>query len=239
MERIEFDVLEGWNVAQRYAFLERVARLTRRRGVRFCGFDVSRHVRLLLDGPERSIDIAVRAIKSGTCQVAAIRGRPLLLGTTRREEVLHPVEALAELHRDAVEPGTDPLNTPWSSHRDLLGYRQATFFDADYWHEKLDPTAFHRRCGGGQLPTRVNLKKRPDLDLTLRVASAVLGRAPGDRRAFGLFCQLARLNGVQQIDVARAVLLSPRRIRQLQQGELPQLRTAALALSDRRLRQVP
>lgn len=234
MELVELDVAGGWDAAARYDVLDRVKRLADRRRVTFAGFDLSSRVRLLLGGPRPAITGLVSSLKSGTAQTSRGSHR---LREERRQEVPVPARALAALHADAVAGG-EPLSTPWSSHRDLLGYRMASFFDPSWWAGRVDPRGLHLVAGGGPLPSMPR-PQRGSLDLSLRVSAATLGLLPADPGSFRLFAHLARWDGARQIDIAAALMLTPRRIRQLQSTPEPRLLRAATALGDPRLRRVP
>lgn len=219
----------------RYGLLERLRSAADARGVRVFGFAVHDRVRLLLDGPSEAVGAVVTATKVGTSRV---RGGPGALGPTTRAPVGDPVEALIALH--AAPDG--PLSDPWTSHRDLLGFRVAPFFDRRVWAGRVDPRLVHAKAGGGDLPRGfppdLALDLR-DVALVLRVAGSVLGVLPADRACFRLFAHTARAVGVRQLDAAAALALSPRRMRQLQREPEPRLPLALTALGDPRLRVVP
>lgn len=234
MELVELDIEGGWDMAARYDVLDRVKRLADRRQLVFAGFDLSTRARLLIGGPYRTVSRFVSALKSGTAQSSGGTHR---LIDERRTPVEDPARTLVALHVDAAE-GADPLSTPWSSHRDLLGYREASFFDASWWNGRVDPRGLHLVAGGGPLPSEPTPPHQA-LDVSLRISAATLGLLPADPRSFRLFSHLARWDGARQIDIADALMLTPRRIRQLQALPEPRLARAAAALADRRLRRVP
>lgn len=224
----------------RYAVLRRIRSLADARSLRFMAFDCVQDLRLILDGGEDDAEAVwslARSLKSSVTQVAATRKLTLEAADVRR--VVDPAEALISVHRRAVAGG-DPLSTPWSSHRDLMGFRRAAFFDASVWKGVVEPVAVHRACGGGPLPRRRPAKPRSnDLDLPFRVSAAVLGVLPADPAAFPLFSQLARWAGQHQQAIADALLLTPRRVRQLLATPDPRLPVAVACLTDRRLCNVP
>lgn len=229
MERVVFEVEGELGVAARYALLSRLYEASLRRGVEVMGFAIDRDVRLLLRGRPSCITDAVRFTKMGTVQSHARRARHLVLGPTRRDPVWDPYRALVQLHR------TDgcPLGSPWTSHRDLLGYRRARFYDPGVW--ALDARWIHIQAGGDALPVRAVVEKRP-LDELLRVAGAVLGVLPANRSCFGLFAQLASRLGHRSGDIADALMLTPRRIRQLRARPHPMVDTALICAGDPRWR---
>lgn len=132
-----------------------------------------------------------------------------------------PAVAVAWVHR---APGPAPLSSPWSSHRDLLGLRHAPWFDTSLLHACVQPHQVTPLIA----PTPVPL---PTLDALFRVAAECQGWLPGDRRSFATFVQLARAQGHGTTSLARALQLSPRRIRQLAQTPCPALPLARRALS--------
>lgn len=125
--------------------------------------------------------------------------------------------AVADAHRSVLELGAScPLESPWSSHRDALGYRTSPYYDPSGL-EELDRHALHARAGGRPLRqgwTCPAAREEP-LDVLFAVAYEVQGRQPGDRRAFPLFAQLARERGWRPEDVASALRVTPRRVHQL------------------------
>lgn len=221
----------------RYGLLARLHEGGRARDVRLLGFSVGHEVRVLLEGPADAVRATVTAAKVGTARAS---GGPSRLGPSRFRTPTDGLTALVDLHR---EPGPDgPLGNPWTSHRDLLGFRTAPFFDRRVWAGRIDPRRVHVEAGGGPLPFGwpPDLDADPaDLGLVLRVAGAVLGVLPADRACFRLFAHMTRALGVRQLDVAAALSLTPRRIRQLVAQPEPALRLGLLALSDPRLSVVP
>lgn len=232
MFEVDVEVRGELGLEGRYALLGRIGRVFGARGLVLAGFDVRQDLHLLVDGERADVMRALRAVKSGTVQRARRRGNPLWMGATVVMPVAEPEEALVALHRRAAGEG-DPLDTPWSSHRDLLGFRRATFFDAGWW-DGLDPLALHLRCGGGALSTL----EHPPLDMgrSLRVSAAVLGELPAHPRTFGLFAQLARWQGSRQGEIAAALMVTPRRVRQLQASPHPHLGAATRMLAHRTMR---
>lgn len=245
VERIELRVkvgaerLEG--AAPRYALLRRVRECADRQGVVLLAFGLGRRtLRLVLDGHPADVTEVVRGVKVGTA--ASVRPTGLLLWSDN--EVLGPValdEAVAWAHAAPLRAGASgPLATPWSSHRDLLGVRHADFFDAEPARRRVDPARVHDLLGGGPLPGRPRPVDRSEsTQLLLRVAGAVRGLLPSDRRCFRLFVHLARATGRSTVDVAAALRLGERRVRQLFAEPEPLLRPALVSLSDGRLRVVP
>lgn len=230
MEWVEFEVHGELNTAQRYRLLDRVARAASRRSVRLLGFSVDTTVRLLLAGRPDPVGTTVAVTKMGTVQAAAHAGRALSLGETRRRRIFEPSRALVQLHR---REGRCPLSDPWTSHRDLLGLRHAPFYDATAWH--IDPRWVHVEAGGGALPIREAADLHP-LDEVMKTAGAVLGVLPADRACFPLFVHLATRLGWEQKPIARALMVTPRRVRQLKARPARGLRAGLLSLADDRLR---
>jgi hypothetical protein len=73
----------------------------------------------------------------------------------------------------------------------------------------------------------------------LRVSAAVIGVLPSDRRCFRLFVHLARMAGWETVNLASALALTPRRVRQLAAEDEPDLPLALWAFDDPRLAIVP
>jgi len=243
-ERIHFEVIDGglgrpW---LRYGLLERAARSAARREVQVLAFGLGpTEVRLVLEGGEEEVRNTVRGLKVGTIREVRAWGGRLCWGPVVRQPVGELGEAVAWAHLAPVDGGTPgPLATPWSSHRDLLGFRTATFYDPAVLDGRVDPHEIHRLCGGEPLPDGWPPPGgRESLSVLLRLAGAVLGVLPADRRCFRLFVHLARARGWGTSDLARALTLTTRRIRQLACLDEPLLPVAMTALGDPRLCRVP
>jgi hypothetical protein len=135
--------------------------------------------------------------------------------------------AIAWVHR---APATGhPLHSPWTSHWELMGLRRASWFDPS----QLLHAAGHRQTNVQPLPTR-SLQHPPPLDDLLWCTAHAMGRLPGDPAAFAPFVQLARASGWRNQALARALCLSPRRVRQLAAAPNVPLHRARQALQVRR-----
>lgn len=248
LERLSVELISGANLSGamfRYGVLERLARVTAPRHVRVLAFGFSgRDLRLVVEGAERDIAEALRGLKVGTVRAAAARGLDCLSGPTFRKELeaRELEDAVVWAHSGPVDAGASgPLASPWSSHRDLLAFRSARWLDASALRARVDARRVHERCGGRALPAGWPPPERSveDLDLLLRVAGAVLGVLPADRRCFRLFVHLARKRGHGTAALARGLALTKRRIRQLAATPEPMLDTALTTLADPRLCRVP
>jgi len=226
--------------SERYDLLHRVTRVGRRAGVEFLAFGLQdRQVLLLMDGPHDAVGRVVMGVRRGTANRASRMGQELRLSLEDRREADDLMDAVVRCH--GLGPPADPLARPWTSHRDLLDLRRAAFYDAAPLRARLDPRAVHRACGGRALPPGwpPPARTRASLGLLLRVAAAVHGHMPGDRRTFPIFVHLARLGGHSVREIAAALALTPRRIRQIL-GRTPDLLPSARAhLADPRLLHVP
>jgi hypothetical protein len=235
----------GRTPTSRYAEVERIARSTRRQGVRTLAFGLSpREIRLVVEGNRHEVSDALRGLKVGTLRESERWEGDFHWGSTHRwfagEADLEA--AVAWAHRAPVqETGEDPLSSPWSSHRDLLRFRRARFYDASALDGRVDPRRVHVLAGGRHLPDGWPPPRdfREPLPLLLRVAGAVLGLLPADRRCFRLFAHLALARGWFGRDVAEALSLTERRVRQLVAEAEPCLSLGLLYLVDARLGSVP
>ena len=230
----------------RYALLGRIARIAARQQVLVLAFGMGGdEVRLVVQGREGRVLELVRLVKSGTARQARARGHEVGFCSSSLAPMPPGNDALLEAvvwaHRAPLDHGASgPLATPWSSHRDLLGFRRADFYDADVLLGQLDPNAVHARLSHRSVPRQAPPEQAIEsLDLLLRVAAAVLGVLPGDRRCFRLFAQVARRRGHRQIDVAAALALTARRVRQLERLKDPLVSTAMRCVADPALRIVP
>ena len=229
----------------RYEVLERLNRSAGRRSVKVLAFGFGTHeLRLVLEGTADDITNVLRGVKVGTTRAA--RKWHLRLQTGQNERcVVTPrelVDAVVWAHLAPESASTaGPLADPWTSHRDLMGFRAARFFDATQLAQRVDPVTVHARAGGTPLPAGWPPPKggQEDLTLLLRIAGGVLGVLPADRRCFRLFVHLARARGWDNATLAPALALTQRRIRQLARGDDEQLPLALQALGDPRLCCVP
>lgn len=224
----------------RYGLLRRLAASAADRDATLLAFGIGDHeVRLVLEADPQTAYHLVRGVKAGTSRAARSWDVVVMWGDTTVREVAEDRLALevAWCHRVGDDP--DPLATPWTSHRDLLGYRHADFFDPIPLRARVDALDVHRRAGGAPLPSRATSVDDAGLNGLLRVAAAVLGVLPANRRCFRLFVHLARAAGYRTPELARALQLTGRRIRQLAQGDEPLLPLAMAHLDDPRLAVVP
>lgn len=244
MERLRFRIDGGRlrGAMARYDVLTRLSASAERVGVVPIAFGLGEDsVRVLLDGDEHAAREALRYLKVGTSRALRNVGLPVTCSETAAAPLGDLSEAIAWCHRAPLEGNADPLSTPWSSHRDLLGYRAASFFDARVVRRRVDPLVVHELAGGaGKPPGWPPLgPKREELDYLLRLAGAVRGVLPSDRSCFRLFVHLARARRWLTKDVAEALTLSTRRVRQLGAEREPALETALACLAHPALRVVP
>jgi hypothetical protein len=249
IERIALELDQG-SVAmerslQRYEFLERMRRCCRRRQVAVLAFGFgAQEIRLVLEGETDDIMNAVRGMKVGTTRAVCNWGVEFRFGLTLRwevkpEDLMGSVVWAHQASRGGNQNG--PLANPWSSHRDYLGFRSASFIDRAAIAGRVSPEVLHRALQGRSLPQLSEDDKpyRPGLVTLLRVAGAVLGVLPSDRRCFRLFSKMAGESGWSVHEIARSLNLTPRRIRQLWATEEPSVALGWLHVSDARLAVVP
>jgi hypothetical protein len=225
----------------RYDLLDRMARWGADADLVLLAFGMGRaEVRLVVEGRASAVHGFGRRLRTWLSRRAAKDGQDLVV-VLRRPERLALTEAVVWAHRLPIEDGASgPLASPWTSHRDLLRFRRAPFYDAGVLRRRVDGRLVHRDCGGRRLPRGWPPKgQAPELDLLLRMAAAVSGRLPGDRRSFRLFAHLGRSAGRGTSELARALDLTPRRVRQLLAEDEPLLNVARRCLGDPRLCQVP
>ena len=245
--RIE-DQGEGLKSAMmRYDMLLRASKTMRRCGVQMLAFGLNeRQIRFVLDGNMSEVVNVIRGIKVGTLRAARARGIELVWGTTHRIPLSNDLELLEGVewaHRAAINtPGTSPLNSVWSSHRDIMGFREAPFYDATEIRKRIPIADLHENLQGRPCPSPLEQpsgRGRESLGQLLRIAGAVLGVLPADRKCFRLFAHLARLRGWRNMDIAFALSLTGRRVRQLLSQPEPKLWLATVSLADARLAHVP
>lgn len=219
----------------RHDLLNRIGRGCGRHDVTWLAWGMSDTcLRLVLDGGDQGR--MVRGFKVGTSAWAKARGAELRFYTWDRVEIREAslCRAVAWAHR-ADGP---PLGSPWSSHRDMLGLRMSGYFDAEPLNSRVGALEVHSLAGGGPLPRPAKVLAR-DLGELLEVTAGVRGCEPGDPSAFGLFVAMGREQGWRTRDLARALDLTPRRVRQLaHQPQAEWMPLARQALADPRLRRV-
>ncbi len=249
VERVWVDLTGGRSgldgAVFRYGVLERLRAAASRRGVTVLAFGYGAvELRVVFEGGAADIGHVLRGLKVGTVRSAASWGVHLVSGSHTRVAVddgdLCCAVAWAHMAPDdwAV---VGPLASPWTSHRDLMGFRLAGFYDPAVLEGRVDPRAVHAACGGRPLPDGwpPPVSEREALATLLRVAGAVLGVLPADRRCFRLFVHLARARGYTTAPLADALTLTRRRVRQLAAAREPHLELALTMLCDCRLAWVP
>lgn len=228
----------------RYEMLERLHRCVSARNVAVLAFGFGRDaLRLVVEGKEEAISRSLKGFKVGCSRTASRWGMHGASSFFRQDvDASSLAEAIAWAHSAPMALGIRcPLESPWSSHRDLLGFRVAPFFDAAHVERRADPQTVHALCGGSKLPKGwpPGVETREELGLLLRIAGGVLGVLPADRRCFRLFVHLAKRRGWRTIEVARALALTTRRVRQLSSESEERIGLAMLSLADQRLCRVP
>jgi hypothetical protein len=227
----------------RYGLLHRVARCAERNGVVLLAFGLGDGaIRLVVDGPTGRVGNVIRGIKVGTLREAAASGERILFVETVRQRVGADLTgAVVWAHAvPSAEAAGGPLASPWTSHRDLLGFRRAAFYRPEVLFDRVVPADVHRALGGAPLPEGWPPRQgRPSLALLLQVAAAVRGTLPADPACFATFVQLARVRGWPIPEIAAALQVTPRRVRQLAQADATLVGLAARALDDPRLARLP
>ncbi len=229
----------------RYRVLERLGSLSAAHGVTLLAWGFAQgQLRMVLEGDRIPVNRVVKGLRIGTARWAESLGLSITLAPVVRWTVEDAdlAEAVAWVHRAPVEEsGADPLESPWSSHRDLLAFRSAAFYRADVLEGRVDPREVHRLAGGVELPDGwpPPIAKRRSLGFLLRLAGAVLGVLPADRRCFRLFVHLARDGGFASVDMASALYVTPRRVRQLAAEDEPNLGLALRVMASSALCVVP
>lgn len=232
------------STAERYDLLSRISRLCRRHGIAFLAYALrEQSLGLVLDGKGSGIDRVLLGVRRGMAHRASRRGSALTVRVAEQpvdpEPSVDVAARIAACHRSAR--GADPLAEPWTSHRDLLGLRDAPHFDPAPARARVDPLVVHRLAGGGPLPQGWPPSDPGPVPLAtlLRVSAAVIGVVPADRRSFPIFVHLARSAGHPVQAIAASLMLTPRRVRQILEDRHPSLHAARAYLADPRLQVVP
>lgn len=243
LQRITYDPgpdLRG--VRFRYDLLHRASTCFGKRGATLLAWGFGPDgLRLVVEGDPKVLRRACRGLRVGTTH-ALIRSNLVASARLRRDTTEDLFGAVLWAHSGPVEDGAGgPLASPWSSHRDLLQFRRAPFYDAAVLVGRVSSRHLHEAAGGDLLPNGWPPPAHAceDLSLLLRIAAAVLGVLPADRRCFRLFVHLAKYRGWTNAWLADALALTTRRIRQLATTPEPDLDLALMTLADPRLSQVP
>jgi len=222
----------------KYDFLEKVAKAIQKQGAEFLAFGLAQEeFRFVVNGNPEKVPNIVRGIKVGSTRESTtnITWAPSFV----REDVGNDLfGALEWAHSLPLAGVTDPLENIWSSHRDLMGYRESTkFYDPEVISKSI--SGVHFRLGGRPRPVKGRPPKNTSLNTLLKIAGSVMGIPSGNRKCFGLFAQLAKEEGYPTWEIAHSLDLTDRRIRQLLYPEHPLLEKARVAMGDTRLNHVP
>jgi hypothetical protein len=222
----------------RYQLLEWARDYAARRGVCVLAFGFgNRDLRMVLSGDPTEITSFCRTLKAS----ASRHDDALTWWETRKTPVTDLAADVAWCHAGPVDAGASSAwASPWSSHRDLCGFRRASFFDATPLRRAVSREEVERHLGApDRAPRRARPPEQAPLMGLLRVSAAVIGVLPSDRRCFRLFVHLARMAGWETVNLASALALTPRRVRQLAAEDEPDLPLALWAFDDPRLAIVP
>jgi hypothetical protein len=239
LEAIECVVMRGEQETNspivRYELLDRMWRNTKKYGVQIIAFGMGDSAfRWLLSGRPEKITEVLRGFKVGTARRSA--GRVRFSAWERSPLEVSELSQRAAWAQEAPWAGgeTQEAVNPWCSELDRLGYRRAYFYDPLPLQALLGDAAIERTA----LPA-AELSDGYSLRFLMRLAGAVLGRLPGHHKTFRLFVHLARFFGWDYGSIAKALGLTIRRVRQLDQGAEPLLWTALWGLLEPRLCHLP
>lgn len=239
LEAIECVVMYGQEETRgpivRYELLDRMWRNTRKYGVQIIAFGMGESsFRWILSGEPASITEVLRGFKVGAARRSAGRIR---FSAWERTPVA-PLELCQRVDWVQEVPwrheGNVEAVNPWCSELDQLGYRQAYFYDPLPLQLLLGDEVVER---AEETPAELN--DGYSLRFLMRLSGAVLGRLPGHHKTFRLFVHLARFFGWEYTAIARALGLTVRRVRQLDEGTEPLLWTALWGLLEPRLCRLP
>jgi len=232
--------------SRRYQTLATLRRAEQRSDARVLGFGFEQdRLRLLVAGGAEEAASITRRLKVGLSNLARADGLPWRSEHTwRTAEPGTVLDGLRWCHQAVASEGAhDPLSSPWSSYRDLMGYRRAAFFDPEPTWAVVERAQIHDVSRAGPLPaapdTPPHLAAPDGLWWLQRVAGAVNGVLPSDRACFATFAHLASVCGASRRDVAERLRVGDRRVRQLLQHDTEVLLAAVTALVDPRLAAVP
>jgi hypothetical protein len=202
--------------------MEVILRSAARCGVRLLGFGCGQStIRIVGDGNRSSFRNQQRGLKVGVRHLAKRCGVDGLRWT---DTVVrhHPDKELpqwVDWAHAVVDITVDEAmrNRPCTSYWDYHGLR---------CHHLFDPVANLVVRSGAVSPTTDVVFPQPTLHYILSVSSFVLGFRDADPKSFALFVALAKQYGYTHRELAKALCLTERRIRQLTQVNSPNVRTA-------------
>ncbi|MGC6492262.1 MAG: hypothetical protein ACON5B_05415 [Myxococcota bacterium] len=220
----------------RFALLHRIKRALGRRNLPWLAFGIGDdEIRLVIEcsSPD-AMDAYNRVFRAGESRVLNqnTEGRVMTWcdELTQTDDLL---EAVQWAHAVALPAHAPPHTTPWSSYRDLMGLRFAGFFNPEVTRARLDTRELE--FGGHHPSIGQPATRRPGLQTILVQVAHVLGVSNHDRRAFGLFAQVGRRLGFRPKMLADALLLTTRRIRQLNARPHPHLHDAMTVIEQARV----
>ncbi len=246
---VEVDVSGGlqplMGAAYRYRMLGRVRENAHALGIRVYAFGFGhRHLRLLVSGGSMAVGQLTRSLKVSASNTARHLGlRWDAESTWVQVWGGRLVEGAAWVQRGGRPQGQrDALGTPWSSHRDVLGLRRAPFFDPTPLRVAVDVKALHQACSKGPVPAppeRIPRGLQLDLHGLHRVAAAVHGVMPEQRRCYATFVQLADRCGASREAIGATLAVGERRVRHYLSQPSDAVPAALTCLTDPRLLRVP
>jgi len=222
----------------RYELMLRIFSSCRKRSTPLIAWGIGEDgIQLLVRTDPTSGRQLARGIKTGTTRSCRNRGHDLVWCRTRVIPVADHAKAIASCHAVYTMDGFgSAVASPWSSHRDLLGLRITPHYSPAL---ALHCTTAEAICAELQedvvRPTSAEPPVRPSMHKLMRAAAAAHGVLPADRRSFGTFAQLAGRTGWRNIDVADALNVTPRRVRQLKQRPSRHTELALYHIVDPRL----
>ena len=209
--------------ADRLSFMERMAGLAERWEVEVLAFRLSRsRATMVLRGPRRGVSEFRRLLQSGHGVLFYYQGgflcwdAPVMVPLADEE---HALDVATGLH--LVD--SSPLRNPYSSLRDLLGLRQASWYSPSWLLERL-PLREHLEIAGLQglqLPTASLFRLERQRNEGIAVSWGEFGRAlehttgrPGNSRPMRRArVQLAHRFGWSTVEIAEALGVQRQAIR--------------------------
>ena len=220
---------------ERIDLLSRVRRCMDAHRLTWLGYRLDdERLQVLVSGGSPSIWRMIHGIRRGTAHTSRSWASRQYLDLAGLHRVDDLGCALAQLHRQM--DGSDPLSNRWTSHRDLMGLRQAAYFDARDVRRRVNAEEVNLASGGAPVHLRAGSEGRqPSLDRLLYQAGDVYGTSGADRKVFSLFAHMAKQAGYSNSEVADALMLSDRRVRQLLAAQPVGLPIGLAVLGDERL----
>ena len=246
LHRVQVDLTGGPAIRStvlRYDILARLRRCARRSRVDVLAFGLAAgRARLVTRGTHCRVRSFAHAVKTGTRRALPPGQRRPTAHTS-----FHPLPGgdlpggIAWAHAAVLCEVPSVLRSPWSSHRDLLGFRRAHFYDAKRTRRLVDPAQVHRHVSAQAAPVLEPAEPDPGLhpDEALHISAAVHGVLPGHWSSRRTAAHMLWQAGYGTAIISDWLGISRRRSQQLLQLPAADVQRAWASVAHPDLRHVP